>query len=249
MTQTTPDPSLFPADPSDAPGGAVNGSVAGSVAAHPQKRGWRPHRGGARLQPSRAPEVPRQQERHLVKRCRLCGVDKSLSEFYLRHGKPDTRCKRCVAAYNKTRFDAMNEARRARRRSLKKSGLCVACGKNPVSRPHSGSFCSGCLAYRRENSRKYRSKVRDALFDLYGGRVCNCCGETEDRFLSFDHIHEDGAHQRRLIGSEGASNATLASLYRHLRDAGFPPILQVLCHNCNMGKHLNGGVCPHEERD
>ncbi len=184
-----------------------------------------------------------------MKRCRLCGVTKPLSEFYLRRGKPDTRCKRCVATYNKARFRAMNEARRTRRRSLKQDGICVSCGKRPISKPQSESFCSDCLAYRRANDRKYRSKVRDALFDIYGGRICSCCGETEDKFLSFDHVQEDGAEHRRLLGREGASNGTLTSLYRDLRKAGFPPVLQVLCHNCNMGKHLNGGTCPHEEGD
>jgi hypothetical protein len=29
---------------------------------------------------------------------------------------------------------------------------------------------------------------------------------------------------------------------------GFPPGYQVLCMNCNHGKRMNNGVCPHKER-
>jgi hypothetical protein len=31
-----------------------------------------------------------------------------------------------------------------------------------------------------------------------------------------------------------------------LRKNGFPEGFQVLCANCNIGRHINGGICPHE---
>jgi hypothetical protein len=35
-----------------------------------------------------------------------------------------------------------------------------------------------------------------------------------------------------------------------LKKRGYPPGYRVLCFNCNRGRYLNGGVCPHEiERD
>lgn len=184
-----------------------------------------------------------------VKTCSKCRESKPLSQFYRKRSGWDTRCKHCLTAYNKERFDKMNEVRRAKSKTLQERGICVGCAKNPISVDDSKSFCSDCLAYRRSNDKRYRSKVRNTLFEQYGGRVCHCCGETEDKFLSFDHINEDGAEQRRLIGANGSSDGTLATLYRHLKHAGFPPTIQVLCHNCNMGKHLNGGTCPHEEGD
>ena len=185
----------------------------------------------------------------LMQMCNKCRQPKPLSHFYRKRAGWDTRCKQCLTAYNKERFDKMNEVRRAKSKSLQDRGICVGCAKNPIRVDESKSFCSDCLAYRRSNDKRYRSKVRNALFEQYGGRVCNCCGETEDKFLSFDHINEDGAEQRRLIGANGSSDGTLGTLYRHLKHAGFPLTIQVLCHNCNMGKHLNGGTCPHEEGD
>jgi hypothetical protein len=32
-----------------------------------------------------------------------------------------------------------------------------------------------------------------------------------------------------------------------LRKHNYPEGFQVLCHNCNMGRQINGGVCPHME--
>jgi hypothetical protein len=66
---------------------------------------------------------------------------------------------------------------------------------------------------------------------------CACCGETRLAFLTFDHLDNNGAAHRRAI-----NHARLGTwLYCH----HFPPGFQVLCHNCNIGRHLNGGVCPH----
>jgi hypothetical protein len=27
---------------------------------------------------------------------------------------------------------------------------------------------------------------------------------------------------------------------------GYPPDFEILCFNCNCGKAVNGGICPHE---
>lgn len=57
-------------------------------------------------------------------------------------------------------------------------------------------------------------------------------------FLSVDHIDNTGAQDRRLNGG--------SSLYRRLKRMGFPKDnFQLLCWNCNSGKRLNGGICPH----
>lgn len=82
-----------------------------------------------------------------------------------------------------------------------------------------------------------RSKI--AVLAHYGNR-CACCGESEALFLTVDHIDNDG-HRFRKKNNDGIHNNVCYWLVRN----GFPEGFQVLCMNCNQGKHRNGGVCPH----
>lgn len=66
-------------------------------------------------------------------------------------------------------------------------------------------------------------------------------------FLSLDHIHNNGAAERRQIS--GAAKSAGMLFYGWLKKRGYPPGYQVLCMNCNFGKRMNGGVCPHKESD
>lgn len=70
------------------------------------------------------------------------------------------------------------------------------------------------------------------------GRECVCCGESEVLFLCLDHIENDGAAHRR---KHGTGSKFMEWVVRN----NYPPGLQTLCWNCNAGKHLNGGTCPH----
>lgn len=36
------------------------------------------------------------------------------------------------------------------------------------------------------------------------------------------------------------------NILSNIKRDGFPNTYQILCHNCNLGKHLNGGICPHQ---
>ncbi len=99
----------------------------------------------------------------------------------------------------------------------------------------------------QRRGREYWHNLRREVFMAYGGFRCRCCGETEEKFLSIDHINNDGAEHRRELGynsgnGKGASSKTL----KWLKDNGFPSGFQVLCMNCNVGKARNGGVCPHQ---
>lgn len=104
-------------------------------------------------------------------------------------------------------------------------------------------------AFRRRHADWYlafKAKVRKAIFEAYGGYCCACCGETERKFLTLDHINNDGAKDRmKIAGKRTASGWTT---YRYLYKHGFPPGYQILCMNCNFGKRMNGGVCPHKVR-
>lgn len=85
-----------------------------------------------------------------------------------------------------------------------------------------------------EKDRRRNHRLRQMILDVYG-RSCACCGETIERFLTLDHIHNDGVHD----GKRGMP------FYVRLKNAGFPKTVRVLCFNCNCGRALNGGVCPH----
>lgn len=92
-----------------------------------------------------------------------------------------------------------------------------------------------------EKTQRSQAVCRTQVFEAYGGYKCACCGETEPLFLSIDHIDNNGAEERKL----GLYSGSGYGFYRWLRKSGFPPGYQVLCMNCNTGKHRNGGVCPH----
>lgn len=88
----------------------------------------------------------------------------------------------------------------------------------------------------------YRDAVKDEVFAAYGGYKCVCCGESNKRFLTIDHINNDGHIHRKEINSRGG-----VGIYNWLKREGFPPGFQVLCYNCNMGKARNKGICPHKD--
>lgn len=96
-----------------------------------------------------------------------------------------------------------------------------------------------------ESARTKRSQAvcKDAVFTAYGGYKCACCGETEAMFLSIDHVHNDGNVERKA----GLYSGNGTGFYQWLRKNGFPKGYQVLCMNCQVGKHKNGGVCPHQD--
>jgi hypothetical protein len=60
-----------------------------------------------------------------------------------------------------------------------------------------------------------------------------------------DHINNDGAQHRRPSGGRMKAE----KLWKWLIDNNFPEGFQILCWNCNCGKHRNGGVCPHQKKE
>jgi len=134
------------------------------------------------------------------------------------------RCKTCL---DKQRAD------NSRRRSLRKTlNVCRVCGGEVEG---GKSHCRRCLNKVSEAI----AAVRDEVIAAYGGQ-CACCGESEPRFLQVDHINCDGSTER-------AKGIVTGSLYRKLKRLGFPrDRYQLLCANCNHGRYLNGGICPHK---
>ena len=93
-----------------------------------------------------------------------------------------------------------------------------------------------------EKTKRVQAACKDQVFTAYGGYICKCCGEDEPMFLSIDHIDNNGAAERK----SGLYRASGTAFYQWLRKQKFPSGYQVLCMNCQVGKHKNGGVCPHQ---
>jgi hypothetical protein len=93
------------------------------------------------------------------------------------------------------------------------------------------------LAINREYSKTYRWNLRLECIKEYGGK-CACCGETNPKFLTIDHIHNDGHKEGRVRGNYPLK----------LKRLGYPKDRhQILCFNCNCGRAYNRGLCPHHD--
>lgn len=125
-----------------------------------------------------------------------------------------------------------------RNNKRKSAGLCVAC---PDKAETGSSRCRKCRDRSNEVTQRSRQRERDLVFEHYGLK-CVCCGESELMFLTIDHINGGGSQHRR---EEGFSSGQ--GFYHWLVKNEFPEGFQTLCMNCNLGKHRNGGVCPHRK--
>lgn len=166
-----------------------------------------------------------------VRVCKKCSVEQPLDNFW----KHDTgghrhECKTCyrkrMAEWRSQNLDTVKERSKRKYAQTRKDPEKYAKIRQRA----------------RINAKEWIARVRDEVYNAYGGAVCVCCGETERRFLTMDHINNDG-HIHRKKEKWAAS-----ALYTYLRSHGFPPGYQVLCFNCNLGKARNKGVCPHKSR-
>lgn len=97
--------------------------------------------------------------------------------------------------------------------------------------------CQKCLD--KKNAKDLAE--RRSVFAAYGA-FCSCCGESKEKFLSIDHIDNNGYEHRKEIGACGTA------LVKWAIKNGFPSSLRILCMNCNHGRSRNNGVCPHDQK-
>jgi len=121
----------------------------------------------------------------------------------------------------------------ARKQERIASGVCVKCGK---TNDRNLCYCSLCSKREGNRNKATRKKEKIAVVEKYG-RVCQCCGESNYKFLTIDHVNNDG-------GKESERK----NIYRYLVNIPVRSDLRLLCYNCNLGRAHNGGVCPHEEK-
>jgi hypothetical protein len=107
-------------------------------------------------------------------------------------------------------------------------GLCILCGKRP---PVTEKQCAECNL----KIKSYRDSDRIKVLEHYGNK-CACCGESNSIFLSMDHI--DGGGNKHRKGEGRFINIFLIK-------NNFPAGYQILCHNCNWAKYVQG-KCPHQ---
>lgn len=157
--------------------------------------------------------------------CKSCNQEKPLARFQKEPGGRFYFRKHCVQCWS--------EERRAYQMRYRATNVV------DLSAYHKEKHEKNKIK-RNENSRRYYRKLQNIIFDHYGSK-CACCGENEQTFLSVDHKNNDGAQHRKKIGIGHI-------LFRWIIDNDFPDTLQLLCCNCNLGKHRNGGVCPHESK-
>jgi hypothetical protein len=143
---------------------------------------------------------------------------------------------------------------RAKRAERRKARVCVICGGGRDIPTYNCRDCQDRINKTVRDSKwwltpkgrkkscatviAYRQRLRRKVIMGYGGR-CNCCGEDEYLFLELDHVNNDGAKER------GKNRSTTSMFLLRIIKDGFPDCYQVLCSNCNQGKVLNHGVCPH----
>jgi len=94
----------------------------------------------------------------------------------------------------------------------------------------------------RLNAKRKNESLKLLIIDHYtnGKRQCNCCGESNYKFLTIDHIdgRKSHNHDRTMAG---------VKLLWWIKRNNFPKGFRILCYNCNCGRAKNEGVCPHSQ--
>ncbi len=169
----------------------------------------------------------------ITKKCNKCKTDKALNEFHKQSCAPDGLryvCKSCrsmlAAEYN--RKTSTRRHRLSREWYYRNRGKVLARQKKNAPK---------CARRRSELNKKRWDELKEKVYSHYG-KLCACCGETEMSFLTIDHINDDGAIHRQGAGKD---------LYRWLIKNSYPEQFQTLCRNCNFGKYINDGTCPHKK--
>lgn len=165
-----------------------------------------------------------------LRQCKTCHQRKSPDEFYLRNKRwPARECKECV----KAKLQTIRGTTDGRERKL------AASRKYNKSEKNKRADLRYYLKKGRVLTNERRRLRHERVITKYGG-MCVCCGETIRAFLHIDHVRNNGNVERRTI--------PMTKLYKFLdRSPARLSDYQILCANCNLGKHRNGGVCPHED--
>jgi len=84
----------------------------------------------------------------------------------------------------------------------------------------------------KKKSREAKHRLREKIFDMYG-RSCTLCGFNDVRALTLDHIQNNGAEERRLLGERG--------VYRKATKQYSPDEYRIICMNCQFIQRITAG--------
>lgn len=200
-----------------------------------------------------------------LKTCSHCHTERPVDQFPFRSkmtGERHPKCKLCAAAYSRehgktqraskgeynkkyygrTRAEQLAQKRdyyvRNREQIREKAARYREANREKVCDYSRRRYHADAEA-ARERGRQRNRKYKEAAFAGYGGACCACCGESGLAFLTIDHVNGCTKEQRKREGLG-------SQFYLWLKKNGYPAGYQVLCFNCNMGRQVNGGVCPHK---
>jgi hypothetical protein len=69
---------------------------------------------------------------------------------------------------------------------------------------------------------------------------CGCCGEKNIKFLTIDHINNDGGLERKSLKN------SYFKFFNEIIKNKFPTTIQISCYNCNCARAKYNGICPHK---
>jgi hypothetical protein len=164
-----------------------------------------------------------------MRRCSTCHEDKQDGEFH----KNQWSCRSC-------KRNSIAEWRRKNPERTREISRRSAAKHPDKVKARNRAYYQKNRERAAQQERKRYQRLKDEAYAAYGGYRCVCCGETERLFLCLDHVNNDGNKHRQEVAP--------VRLYYWLKQQRYPPIVQVMCFNCNQGKRLNGGICPHQRK-
>jgi len=123
---------------------------------------------------------------------------------------------------------------------------CRTCA-NSKSKKHEYRKTERGRLVKNQWAKQYNQRLRRQFIEAYGGR-CSCCGESEFRFLTMEHINGGGNDERKRYSKLNKSTGPgVLAIITRLRREGWPQgRYTVLCWNCNMARAYSGS-CPHKQ--
>ena len=116
---------------------------------------------------------------------------------------------------NRSRYAAWYKRNLAKARKQKRENMRRYRNENPQK--------------HREQSRLSKRKLKCQVFGIYG-TACKCCGFSDIRALTLDHVFNNGSDERKAIGERGVYRRSLLAEYRSE--------YQILCMNCQFIKRV-----------
>ena len=121
--------------------------------------------------------------------------------------------------------------------SLKCSNRMTDCSEKDCNKQvHHRSKSGLCTIHARRADHKKHKKV---LFSKLGNKCVNC-GERDQMYFEIDHINNDGFKYRSKKNALKKRHNYWTKLINIANET--PPVIQILCCNCNQAKARNHGV-------